>query len=115
MLTPADISHFQRRVEAQRETLQQQILSLEQAMASPDVYEEAMQEQGNDALFVRGHDDGWDQLAFARDGLVRVDRALARIAVGTYGVSEVSGTPIPRERLEALPTASTLVNETLPE
>jgi hypothetical protein len=37
MLTPADISHFQRRLEAQRETLQHQILSLEHSMASPDV------------------------------------------------------------------------------
>jgi RNA polymerase-binding transcription factor DksA len=115
MLTPADISHFQRRLEAQRETLQHQILSLEQSMASPDVYEEAMQEQGDDALFLRGRDEAFDQLAFARDELARVDRALARIAAGTYGVSEVSGTPIPRERLEALPTASTLADETPPE
>lgn len=115
MLTPADISHFQRRLEAQRETLQHQILSLEQSMASPDVYEEAMQEQGDDALFLRGHDDAWDQLHYARDELAQVDRALARIAAGTYGASEVSGEPIPRERLEALPTASTLLNETPPE
>jgi hypothetical protein len=61
MLTPADIGYFQRRLEAQRETVQHQILSLEQSMASPDVYEEAMQEQGDDALYLRGHDDAWDQ------------------------------------------------------
>ena len=115
MLTPADTDYFKRRLESQRETLQQQIMALEQSMASPDVYEEAMQERGDDALFLRGHDDAWDQLHFARDELARVDRALARIAAGTYGVSEVSGKPIPRERLEVLPTASTLVDETPPE
>jgi hypothetical protein len=33
MLTAADISHFQRRLEAQRETLQLQNVSMEQSMA----------------------------------------------------------------------------------
>ena len=35
----------------------------------------------------------------------------ARIADGTYGLSAVSGKPIPLERLEALPYATTLVDE----
>ncbi|PZR97864.1 MAG: hypothetical protein DLM70_18540 [Chloroflexi bacterium] len=103
MLTPADIGYFKGRLEAQRETLQRQIVSLEHAMASPDEYEEAMQEQGDDALFLSGHDDAWDQLHFARYELARVERALARIAAGIYGVSEASPEPIPRKRLEAPP------------
>jgi DnaK suppressor protein len=37
--------------------------------------------------------------------LARVDRALAKISAGTYGLSDVSGQPIARERLEALPEA----------
>ena len=37
--------------------------------------------------------------------LARVDRALEKIRDGTYGVSDVSGGPIPRERLEAVPEA----------
>jgi RNA polymerase-binding transcription factor DksA len=37
--------------------------------------------------------------------------ALNRIDDGTYGVSEVSGKPIPIERLEAVPYATTLVDE----
>jgi RNA polymerase-binding transcription factor DksA len=111
-LAPTDIEHFKARLEAQRETLQRQIASLEQTMASPGAYEDSIQERGDDALFLRGRDDIWDQLHFARDELARVDRALARIVDGTYGVSEVSGKPIPRERLEALPSATTLVDET---
>jgi DnaK suppressor protein len=35
--------------------------------------------------------------------LERVDRALKKIADGTYGLSDQSGQPIPRERLEAVP------------
>lgn len=35
--------------------------------------------------------------------LVRVNRALEKIKDGTYGLSDLSGQPIPRERLEAVP------------
>jgi DnaK suppressor protein len=37
--------------------------------------------------------------------LARVERALAKIEAGTYGLSDVSGLPIPRDRLEAVPEA----------
>jgi DnaK suppressor protein len=33
----------------------------------------------------------------------RVDRALKKIEEGTYGFSDMSGLPIPRERLEVVP------------
>jgi hypothetical protein len=38
-------------------------------------------------------------------------KALARNDIGTYGVSKVSGRPIPIERLEAIPYAATLASE----
>ena len=37
--------------------------------------------------------------------LAALERAEARLAAGTYGLSIDSGDPIPDERLEALPTA----------
>jgi DnaK suppressor protein len=37
--------------------------------------------------------------------LAAVERAEARLAAGTFGVSVESGEPIPDERLEAIPTA----------
>jgi DnaK suppressor protein len=40
-----------------------------------------------------------------REQLAAVERAEARLAAGTYGLSIESGAPIPDERLEALPTA----------
>lgn len=43
--------------------------------------------------------------------LEAVERAEARLAAGTYGLSVRSGVPIPDERLEALPTAELTVEE----
>ena len=43
--------------------------------------------------------------------LEAVERAEARLAAGTYGLSVESGEPIPDERLEALPTAERTVTE----
>lgn len=43
--------------------------------------------------------------ASARAILEEIDRALAKLDNGTYGICEVSGTPIPQERLEAIPWA----------
>jgi len=46
-----------------------------------------------------------------REQLAAVDRAEARLAAGTYGLSIESGTPISDERLEAVPTAERTVEE----
>lgn len=46
-----------------------------------------------------------------RQELAEVEAALQRIDDGTYGVSEISGQPIPDERLRAIPYARTLVEE----
>jgi DnaK suppressor protein len=43
--------------------------------------------------------------------LVRVERALKKIAEGTYGYSDVSGQRIPDDRLEAMPDATTTLAE----
>ena len=40
-----------------------------------------------------------------------VDRALRKIDEGTYGLSDVSGEPIPKGRLEAMPEAIRTVEE----
>ena len=47
----------------------------------------------------------------ARQSIGDIDEALARIEVGTYGYSVVSGKPIPRERLEAIPETTVLAVE----
>jgi DnaK suppressor protein len=46
-----------------------------------------------------------------RAELAAVERAEARLAAGSYGLSVESGVPIPDERLEAIPTAERTVEE----
>jgi len=43
--------------------------------------------------------------------LAQIGRALEKISEGTYGLSDASGQPIPRERLEATPEAIYTVAE----
>jgi RNA polymerase-binding transcription factor len=46
-----------------------------------------------------------------REQLEAVERAEARLAAGTYGLSVESGQPIPDERLEIVPTAELTLDE----
>jgi len=61
-----------------------------------DVFEAELEEGLADALRAR---------------LAAVERAEARLAAGTYGLSIESGEPIPDERLEAVPTAERTAEE----
>lgn len=46
-----------------------------------------------------------------KDRLAAIDRALARIEVGNYGRSVLSGKPIPAQRLAADPAAELTIEE----
>ena len=46
-----------------------------------------------------------------RAQLAQVNRALAKLEAGSYGLSDVTGEPIPLARLEALPWATTNVED----
>lgn len=48
-----------------------------------------------------------------RAQLALVNRALAKLADGSYGLSDVTGEPIPLARLEALPWATTNVDDSI--
>ena len=62
-----------------------------------------------------GHTIAWERqqvaglLEAARRRLAELDLAIRRVEGGDYGRCEVCGRPIPDERLEAIPTASTCV------
>jgi DnaK suppressor protein len=43
--------------------------------------------------------------------LAKVERALKKIEEGSYGTSDVSGHPIPKERLEEMPEATNTLSE----
>ena len=66
-------------------------------------------ERGSEDLYQDEFDEGRrDELQLE---LAALERAEARLAAGTYGISVQSGEPIPDARLEALPTAERTVDE----
>lgn len=66
-------------------------------------------EAGSEDLYQKEFDEG--RAADLREQLEALERAEARLAAGTYGLSVESGMPIPDERLESLPTAERTVQE----
>ena len=91
--------------------LQDQADRIRASVPEPD----ELVDEGDEATNVRDRDLAMIEGDLDRQTLEQVDRALARVDEGTYGVSEVSGRPIPIERLEAVPWATTLVDEPDPE
>lgn len=66
-------------------------------------------EMGSEELYEKELGEGLaEDLA---EQLAAVERAEARLATGTYGLSVQSGAPIPDARLEALPSAERTVEE----
>jgi DnaK suppressor protein len=101
--------------ERARELLAAERQRLESALANrahADVGELANQDDPADQateLYTDELDEGLaDDI---REELAAIERAEARLAEGTYGLSIESGEPIPDERLEASPTAERTVEE----
>jgi DnaK suppressor protein len=99
-----------------RELLRRERARIEQAMAArnregPLESDERVEQGDEDSEDL--YQDEFD--AGRREDLQReleaVERAEARLAAGTYGLSVQSGKPIPDARLEALPTAERTVEE----
>jgi RNA polymerase-binding transcription factor len=92
-----------------RQLLAQERERIERSIAGLDGAERDASEQnepgerGSEELYQKEFDAG---LTVDLDKqLAAVERAEERLAQGTYGLSVESGTPIPDERLEAVPTA----------
>jgi DnaK suppressor protein len=106
-------------IEQQRQSLLRLRAGLIEAAQDAESEEAGVNEQ-SDTGPVEFEDDAQRLDTLERDGnlvarevdrLQRIDRALEKIKDGTYGLSDVSGEPIPRERLEAVPEALDTVDE----
>ena len=98
-----------------RELLQTERARIERALArvQPEDDAEPNDESDPGNLASDLYQDELDE-TFAddlRDQLAAVERAEARLAAGTYGISIESGEPIPDARLEARPTAELTADE----
>jgi len=69
------------------------------------------QEHEDDAQKLTSLELGGNLVVRIRKRLAIVERALKKLEGGTYGVSDVSGRSIPRERLEAIPEAICTLDE----
>ena len=106
-------------LEKQRQTLLRLRANLVEGAQDAEA-EEAAVNADEDGGAVELEDDAQRLDTLEREGnlvardverLQRVDRALEKIKEGTYGLSDISGTPIPGERLEAVPEAICTVDE----
>ena len=112
MLTQQDLSHFQKRLESERAAIKSRMAERSRDSQETVREESGVGDSGDQSTRLLDLDVEADEDAVDRDTLAKIERALRRIESGTYGVSEFSGKPIPKARLEAVPYAATLVNET---
>jgi DnaK suppressor protein len=111
MLTPEQINHFRELLEQERAGIQSRLAVRNREVEATLPEEDEIRDEGDEAKVVTDLDPILAENDLDRDTLGKIDRALRRIEEGTYGISEVSGKPIPIERLEAVPWATTLVDE----
>jgi DnaK suppressor protein len=110
-----DLERFRQRLETERAAVESRIEARDQDVQATVRDEEGVGDQADEAGLLYDREQAIDDADLERDTLEQIDRALQRIDAGTYGVSEVSGKPIPIDRLEAVPYATTLVDEQPPE
>lgn len=107
MLTKAQVETLRRRLEEERTRIQR-VLRAPAAMAPSDDPQAELEEAA------QRETERTRELEIAsreRALLAEVERALAKVGAGTYGVSEKTGAPIPYERLAAMPWARHGVDE----
>lgn len=106
-------------VETQRQELLRLRANLVAAVRATES-DEAEVKSGRSDGALELEDDAQGLDALERDGnlfvrsverLGQVDRALKKIEEGTYGLSDITGKPIPRERLQAVPEALWTLSE----
>jgi len=115
MLTRQDLRRFQERLESERDAIKSRMAERSRDSQATVRNESGVGDSGDESTRLKDLEVEADEDVVDRVTLADVERALRRIEDGTYGVSEFSGKPIPKERLEAVPYAATLVDEPLHE
>ena len=89
--------------ERQARSLRDEAASLVEDFQSGDVQFDEESGEGDTLNVAREQDLMMSSQAMS--AIEEIDHALAKFELGTYGICEVSGTPIPKARLEAIPWA----------
>ena len=102
-LSDQQLTSLQNRLEQLRAELRRR-LEREQSVARETDADQSIEEV-DAAEQTREQDDAVRFANHDRERLREIERALLKIPSGRYGISEVSGEPIPFERLRAIPWA----------
>ncbi len=107
VLTKAQLETLRRALEVERERIARVLAAPAGAAPSDDERTEL------EEVAQRSTEGEHQQRVVERERalLAEVERALAKLDAGTYGVSERSGAPIPFERLRSVPWARADVDE----
>jgi len=106
--TDATFSLLRARLESERKRLTDELEQLKTTMRSAD-------EQREGSPFGKREEEATESYELerrltleksTREQLAAVEHALHKFEEGTYGLCDICGRPIPRERLEALPQAN---------
>lgn len=111
MLSPEQIADFRKKLLLERAAIEKRIAAREGDIVETVRDEEGVGDSADEARRLYEREDEIVSNDLDEQQLEQVNKALARIDAGTYGLSEVSGQPIPLARLEAVPSATTLPNE----
>jgi RNA polymerase-binding transcription factor DksA len=110
--TPEDLKHFKEMILAKRRETVEELDSLKESMMDVTTGE-YVSESSNYSLHMEQGTDAMERektFLFASRGskfVNQLDDALARIDAKTYGICKTCGLLVPKERLEAVPTAQT--------
>lgn len=109
-LTPEILQELKQRLQEKRDLLNEAIRREQQSEGVGDAEyadpsEDAPGDSGDSSVDLQGWDDGHQSLVDLQASLGEVENAIAKFDLGTYGVCEVCGRPIPLARLRAIPEA----------
>lgn len=113
LLSNAELEETQQKLAIEREEVGNRLAELK----PQDPFEDPEHANDNasndqDASEEEGHDRIKAQIEELEERYADIEKALRKIKDGSYGICEVTGQKIPKERLLVFPTATTIV---LPE
>lgn len=118
MATPTNIPYFKSKLEKERELLKSELATVGVGDGNPN-HPTSWEAKSAVEVDTADENEVADKMEELEENelilgqldkqLVEVEAALERIEKGTYGICEVSGEPIEKERLEASPSARTCI------
>jgi RNA polymerase-binding transcription factor DksA len=100
------LAEFEAMLRDERDHLLQQLADLGEGTDAAPSFDENFADSGQVAA---EQGENRSLASSLRDQLDEVEHALAKFPLGTYGVCERSGEPIPEDRLEAMPATRVCV------